>query len=277
MVSQSFPNGITIHGFQTGTVAVKKAHYQYSGLGSLRMPIILASGKWIDPMPIWCWLIESSRGNILVDTGESTSFYDSSHLAGADAFVNRRILKIEIEKSQELAEQLKQINKHPDDIDAVILTHLHLDHVDGIQFFPKAEFLVSQLEMQRPFGVPFSAIPNWFKPIELYEEQVDFPFEWGFSLTDEITILATPGHTHGHQSVLVNTGNGYVLLAGDTTFNQDQLLKGKIGGINIDLKSSRQTLKNIKKLAREVDLIYLPSHDAESGRRLVEHQYLKLT
>ena len=57
-------------------------------------------------------------------------------------------------------------------------------------------------------------------------------------------------------------------LAGDTSYTQDLLLAGKVDGVSPNEELARQTLRNIRELARQRPLIYLPSHDPESKLRL---------
>lgn len=268
-VSTTFSNGIKLHGIQTGTVSVKPEHFAYSGLGLLRIPKILLAKKWMPEMPIWVWLIESPSGNFLIDTGESTSFYDENHFSKRDN-LNRKIVKIKIKKEEEIHRQLARLGFTPAQIDAVILTHMHIDHIDGVEFFSQSEFFASQLEWEKPFGVPLSVLPKGFKPSLIQHSKTELPFVGAYRFTDEISLVSTPGHTLGHQSVLLDTGAGHVLLAGDTSFNEEQLKKGKVGGISLSIKKAKQSLKNIGQLSRETSLVYLPSHDPESGKRLVE-------
>lgn len=267
--SDSFEKGITVHGFQTGTVAVKKPHYQYNGPDILKLPSILLSWRWTMPLPIWVWLVETPFGKYLIDTGESTHFYQKNHFSNpSENYVNRKILKIDIQKEQQINAQLDSIGLSPNDIDAVLYTHLHIDHTDGMDFFSHAEHLVHQAELAKPFGVAFSTFPKWFKPKKIQHQNTPLPFAGSYNLDPFIELVSTPGHTWGHQSVIVHTQNYDIFLAGDTTFNEFQLLQNKVGGINVDTALSKTTLKNIQLYCRGRRVLYLPSHDQESGKRL---------
>ncbi|MEL6670812.1 MAG: N-acyl homoserine lactonase family protein [Bacteroidota bacterium] len=273
IVSKTFENGIKVHGFRTGTVAVTPEHYAYSGLGLLRIPQILFSRRFLDDMPIWVWVIETRHGNYLIDTGESIRFYEDDHFGDKrDAFVNRRILRIKIQEKEQINYQLKKVGLSPEQMDAVILTHLHIDHTDGIGFFPEQEFFVSRLEWEKPVGAPFSTFPSGFKPSQILHEKTALPFAGAYQFSEEITLLSTPGHTFGHQSVLLNVGSHMIMFAGDATFSEAQMLRGEIGGISISPRQARETVSKIQAFSQEVELIYLPSHDPESGLRLQKLQ-----
>lgn len=87
-------------------------------------------------------------------------------------------------------------------------------------------------------------------------------------------ILPTPGHTPHHVSVLV-AGSPSFLLAGDTSYNQDLLLRGIVDGVSPNESISRQTLSDIAALAGERPLVYLPSHDPDAANRLTLQSTLK--
>ncbi|MEO0686316.1 MAG: N-acyl homoserine lactonase family protein, partial [Cyanobacteria bacterium J06649_11] len=83
-------------------------------------------------------------------------------------------------------------------------------------------------------------------------------------------IVPTPGHTYGHQSVILRTNDHSVFFAGDATFTQQQLLDTKVAGICADKKAARVTIKQIQDFGKNHAMIYLPSHDPASAKRLIE-------
>ena len=238
--------GITIHAIPTGQVKVKRSHRNQS----LGIPAIMVDPAWTEWMPIYSWVIEHPEGVILVDTGENADVNDKNYFScdKINGFVYRTILKFQIRKQDELAAQLKKINLKPDDVRWVVLTHLHLDHVDGIQYFPNAEFLLSRTESQRPVGNVPCLLPSWFSPRLVEYTETTMPgFASAYFLTQagDVAIVPTPGHTHGHQSVLLMNDESHVLFAGDTSFDQQQLLSDQVAGISADKKLTRDTYRRI--------------------------------
>ena len=82
-------------------------------------------------------------------------------------------------------------------------------------------------------------------------------------------VVPTPGHTPTHVSVVV-LGEPNVFLAGDTSYTQSLFLAGKVDGVSPKPQIAMETHGRIRSLAAERPLVYLPSHDPDSARRLAE-------
>lgn len=260
---------IRIHALATGRVKVKKSHRN----PSWGIPAILLDPFWTEWMPIFTWLIEHPAGNILVDTGENVQVNDANYFDcdKANGFVYRNILKIEQEKQHELPQMLETVGVQADTIRWVVLTHLHLDHVDGVKFFPQAEFILSKAESQNPSGNVPCLLPTWFKPRLIDYSQTElanFGPAYLLCQSPDVWLIPTPGHTHGHQSLLLKGEGKDLLIAGDTSFDQAQLRREQVAGICSDKHACKTTLKKIKTYCQRHPTIYLPSHDPESGLRL---------
>jgi len=270
---------LRIHAFRTGYVQVKESHLQLRWPAAMRFPRILADRKWAPPIPVWCWLIEHPEGMILIDTGESSRATEPDFFACDPQVgrVYRYILRPQVQLEEEIGALLRQQGKDPTDIRWVVLTHLHSDHIDGVLHFPKSEFILSKTEHQNPYGAVTCVLPNWFKPrLITYQDSFSEAFPAAYALTQaqDVWVLPTPGHSHGHQSVVLRLADRDIFFAGDTTFSQQQLLSSKIGGINTDVIRSRETLARIHEHAQSRSTCYLPSHDAEAGRRLLSMESL---
>jgi glyoxylase-like metal-dependent hydrolase (beta-lactamase superfamily II) len=102
------------------------------------------------------------------------------------------------------------------DVTDVVLTHLHADHVAGSvtapgePAFPNADYLVQEAELPSPLAEPIR------DRLRVCAGVTD--------LTAEVRLFPTPGHTPGHQSVVVSTGDDLLVLAGDVFLHEVQLL-----------------------------------------------------
>ncbi len=272
---------VKIHALCTGAVAVKRNFRTKKGFGELAKVNILLDSYFTDYMPIWVWIIEHPEGIIAIDTGElADSKNIDEFLANESAYsryISKRISKKIIEKEEELDFQLAKINLTPDDIKLVLLTHLHLDHTDGIKFFPKQEIIVSDLESKKPYSNAPSTYPSWFKPnlVKYKENRVDV-FNQAYPVThaEDVLYVPTPGHTHGHSSIIFKTDDFDIIFAGDTSYNQRQILRGELAGVNADFKKTKETYKKLIGYATNRKTIYLPSHDEIAGQRLSNKEFL---
>lgn len=158
-------------------------------------------------------------------------------------------------KSEGVLGELAKLGIDPAKVSHVILTHSDRDHVGGLPAFPTAKIFLPEAEVamiNRTTARFFGFIYN--KPFaESYETLADGQ-ELNLAPTT-IRCIASPGHTAGHMSYLVN---GSILIAGDTL----NVAGGKIvmdrGIINIDNKKRRDS---IKRLAALTGVSYLcPMH-----------------
>jgi N-acyl homoserine lactone hydrolase len=157
------------------------------------------------------------------------------------------------------------------------MTHLHGDHTDGLKFFPGNEIIVNEAEHAKPYGNLPTTYPKWFSPtlVNFLNDKVDI-FDVAYPLTksEDLLLVPTPGHTHHHSSVLLKTDHEHILFAGDVSYTSRQLLAYEFAGANIDYAASRKTYDNISKYAKRHPLIYLPSHDGDSAKRLAGKECL---
>lgn len=167
------------------------------------------------PLEQRCLLIETEEQCILVDTGYG------------DKISERERSFISLEGRQRLLRSLGALGIRPQDIDMVINTHLHSDHCGGntrydesgnpVPVFPRATYCVQRAEISE------ALYPNErtravyhrenFEPIE--ESGQLRVLHGDTQLTSEVRVILTPGHTPGHQSVVVECGGQTAIFLGD--------------------------------------------------------------
>lgn len=255
-----------IHALTTGTVSVKHA-FLLAASGPLRQVRLFTPGDFSEPLPIHAWVVEHDGRRLLVDTGETASARDIP------------FARFTVDPAQELPAALAAIGLTPGDIDDVVVTHMHGDHIDGAVHLDRpvrvhdaelafAHSATSRL-FQRVLRQPLPAGVD-FRPMALDEGPFGaFASSKRLSADGRIVAVATPGHTPGHISVLCVDDDGrHVFLAGDATDTLEQLIARRHDAVAPKPAVHVATLDRILAHAREHPTVYLPSHDTGSVDRL---------
>ena len=257
--------GVRVTALRTGAVAVKKAHREWGGPGALGLPAIALDPRWTGWLPITAWLIEHPDGPILVDTGETPNVAQPGYFDcdPGTRFVYERLLRFDVPSG--IGAALRAHGVPPEEVRTVALTHLHSDHAGGLSDLANASFLLSQAEMDYP---PQGALPcRWpatFRPTPVaYGDGAAGAFDRSHALTADgaVLLVPTPGHTRGHQSVLVRGGSGEAVLAGDASFSLDQVRRRAVAGICEDPAAARRTLAVLAEHVEGTGAAYLATHD----------------
>jgi N-acyl homoserine lactone hydrolase len=283
-VSTRRPAGpsVKVHAIRTGFVQVRRSQQQSKGTGIIRAANMLFDPEWTDWLPIYAWAIEHGEGVIVVDTGETSRVHQKGYFPSWHPFY-RRAARFSVHPDEEIGAQLRGLGINPRDVSQVVLTHLHTDHAGGLTDLTNARFWVSEHEFKRASGIGGEIQgylphrwPRWWKPNFIRFDHGPFgPFERSMSLTKsgDVLVVPTPGHTPHHVSVVVR-GSPTLLIAGDTSYNQQMLLDGRVDGVSPSVDVAKATLAKIGALAKERPLVYLPSHDPESPERLSSRSVL---
>ncbi|MBC7871398.1 MAG: N-acyl homoserine lactonase family protein [Chitinophagaceae bacterium] len=267
-----------VHALRCATVTVKQTHRaaRLPTIGLRYLDLIL-SRRFTEPLPVWAWVIEHPEGVIVIDTGENIRVFESDYYSSANDFVHNRLIKLKLEFGPEdqIAPQLQRLGIQPSDVRWVIQTHLHTDHSGGLHAFPKAEILIAATEWRRPLGNIPEQYPKWLAPtlVEYTDGAFhNFPQTQRLTQAGDVLLVPTPGHTLGHQSVILQESEKTLFFAGDASFDKAQVSQGKIAGISVDGRQAHATLSRIRQLGAQVPLVYLPAHDAGTAERLTSRK-----
>ena len=215
--------------------------------------VLGTSGTKFD-VPVPFFLIEHEKGYVLFDSGHNLSTLKDPQKAIAKPVYDA--YKPEVFEDGYVLNALKKAGVKPEDVVYHICSHLHFDHSGGIGLFPNAKYVVQKKELHYAF------VPDPFMKLAYLREDFDKDIDWlcldGWNtnkhdLFDDgkIIIYFTPGHTPGHQSVLVNLKDEPpMLLAADACYTVENLDGLLLSGLSCDNSAYIDTLRVFKDLQK---------------------------
>lgn len=222
---------------QSEKTGVEKLHVLNCGEGTAgdisRWTPGLNEGKTMDFVDT-CYLIKHARGWFLWDTGIADSV-----AAMPNGLVPADPKAVTWRRPKTLAGQLEQLGLKPDDVKVMAVSHTHPDHIGNVELFPKAMLYVQKAEYDWP-GANNEPRFKPSHPVELLAGDKDV-FGDG-----SVTILSTPGHTPGHQSLLVKLPKtGAVVLSGDAVHFKDNWDNRRVPSMNVSKDQSAASMQKI--------------------------------
>ena len=201
-------------------------------------------------LPIYVFYLEGGDRKILVDTGLE-QFMVPEGVAEQYGF-----------KVQDFEDALASYELTPEDIDIIIHTHLHNDHCENDYKCTNAKVYVQQAELEffrEPHPVDHRYFPDLLDDVEVVTVQGDQEIVPG------VSVLFTPGHTPGGQSVVVNTDKGKAVITGFCCNDQNFPASGPCvpPGVHLNLIQAYESMRRVQEVA---DII-IPLHDLSVGRR----------
>jgi len=193
----------------------------------------LNEGKTMDFVDS-CYLVKHAKGWLLWDTGIADAVAAMPNgLAPADPKA------VTWRRPKTLAAQLEQLGLKPDDVKMMAVSHTHPDHTGNVELFPQAMLYVQKAEYDWP-GANNEPRFKPSHPVELLAGDKDV-FGDG-----SVTILSTPGHTPGHQSLLVKLPKtGAVVLSGDAVHFKDNWDNRRVPSMNANKDQSAASMQKI--------------------------------
>jgi glyoxylase-like metal-dependent hydrolase (beta-lactamase superfamily II) len=173
------------------------------------------------------------------------------------------------------ADLLRDFGVEPDEVEDVVITHLHYDHVGNWDKFPKARFHLQDKEMQFATGrhVCHGTFRHAFEVEDIvgmvravYGKRVVF-HDGDEEIQPGISVHLIGGHTMGMQSVRVMTRNGWLVLASDASHYYWGIKDRKLFSIVFSVADMLAGYDKLQKLADgRIDMV-VPGHDAEVMKR----------
>jgi 4-pyridoxolactonase len=205
--------------------------------------------------PVYSVLIEHDDGLFLFDTG-----YDLEHV--------KAVLPFELPEQtdeQTVPAQLEKCGFRPEDVTAIINSHLHFDHVGANKLLPNATTYLHVDELRQ------ARSPEPFERLGYSDKGFDWEGAKFELLHDDVEVAKglrlfhTPGHTVGHYSLLVDIDGGRPLMfMADVAYTPSAYENDQQAGFHNDPVAGVRSIRRVKRLVRQHDTEVFFTHDMES-------------
>lgn len=219
---------------------------------------VVTGGDGRVTLPIPAWLIEHPDGLALFDAGMHIDLQASHDRIGRSA----RAFTPDFHPGEELTARLAGRGIRPEDVDYLILSHLHFDHAGGSEELPDARFVVQQREWAAAHdqatieaGVYNPADYDHGHEVQAVDGAHDV-FGDG-----RVVCVPTPGHTAGHQALRVELDSGPVVLTGDCVYFEQMLDDMAVPSFGHDTDQQRQSMEHLRALRDDHGCRLLYGHD----------------
>lgn len=239
-------DSIRIHVFDCGSVMTKDLSV-FSDTGEYDGK----SRNLNDP----CFLIQHPKGLLLWDTGLGDSRVGKSP---------ESMGPFQMSVSISLASQLKQLGVNSNEITYVAVSHSHSDHIGNAAQFTHSTWLWQGKELAYVLSkpAPHGVTPETVAVVQKSKKEVFYGDHDVFG-DGKVKILTTPGHTPGHQSLLVRLEKSSVILSGDLYHMKLSRTQELVPVFNFSRAETLASMKRIETLAKNLGARVIIQHDPE--------------
>ncbi len=209
-----------------------------------------------------CWLVKHGSDWLLWDTGVPQATLGDPR--GWSTLP--KLIVYHLDRS--LTGQLAEIGVKPTDIGRVAISHTHGDHIGNVGLFPNATLIMQRAEyrwIHSPNGPndnvnQLMALARMLlgtpKNLQLVDGDTDV-FGDG-----SVTLVFTPGHTPGHESLLVHLKNsGFIILSGDVAHSEENFEQDIVPSLNTSKAESIASMERIRQLIATYKATMFINHD----------------
>jgi N-acyl homoserine lactone hydrolase len=239
-------------------------------------------------VPIVAFLLEHpTAGLVLIDTGFQRSVADGG---GRDRARNlgplgRLMVRgVRMRPDQTVAAQLRSRGIDPAEVGLVVMTHLHFDHASALCDFPAATVLVAEREWDaarargsslRGYSVAQLDPGPSYRTVGFSAPGAHTRGAFAQALDvfgdGSLTLVATPGHSAGHLSLILRLRDREALIAGDAVYTMATLREGERPWRSEDPEAFERSLEAIQAYDREhPEALIVPGHDMAAWEQLEE-------
>lgn len=217
----------------------------------------LPTGKMVS-LPIWSYLLETSDGPILIDTGmpNRCAVDPKNYFEGTE---DDGLIVPQMTTDDGILRVLARSGYQPRDLLCVINSHWHFDHAGGNGHFPDTPILVQRAEYE-------AAMTSEDYPPDCKLPNLNYQLLQGdYEVIPGVQLLYTPGHSPGHQSLLVHTvRSGPVLLTIDASYTWENF-ESDVPFACVDPALAATSLRRLRDVVREEHPQIFFGHDIEQS------------
>ena len=216
-----------------------------------------------------CWLIKHGSEWLLWDAGVPEAALNDPR--GWSTLP--KLIVYHLDKT--LTDQLAEIGLKPRDIARVAISHTHGDHIGNVGLFPNSTILMQQAEYSW-IKSPDGPNDNVNQLMALARKLLGAPKNLQLIDGDNdvfgdgsVTLVSTPGHTPGHQSLLVHLKNsGFIILSGDVVHLQENFEKNRVPSLNTNNAESIASMQKIRQMIAMYKATLFINHDKKQTDKL---------
>lgn len=202
------------------------------------------------------YLIHHPKGLLFWDSGLSDDLIHQKE--GVEPWIFHLSLK------KTLLSQLEEIGVQPADIDYFAFSHVHLDHTGNANYFKTSTLIMQEKEYNIAFNKdnkPFNY--SDYQDLES-SEAIKLNGDYDLFGDGSVQFISTPGHTPGHQSLLVNLKEtGPILISGDICYYQESFQQKGVAKFNSSYKESLSSIEKIRTLMEHTKAQLWVQHDKD--------------
>jgi N-acyl homoserine lactone hydrolase len=225
------------------TVAVNQYYSDTFALGDMKRQFVFS-----------CYLIKHADNYLLWDTGHAMT-------------------EPKVAPKVSIVDQLATLGIKPDQIKYVGISHYHFDHVGQVGSFPKAVLLIGTADWDaiiKPnpvenIGVTYKPFEPWTKGDSKVEPVATDRDVFG---DGSVIMLATPGHTPGHHSLLVKLATRSLILSGDAAHFRENWDADGVPWYNYNRAATIASIERLKQLAANLHATVIIQHDPRDVSKL---------
>jgi glyoxylase-like metal-dependent hydrolase (beta-lactamase superfamily II) len=247
---------------------------KYAGPVTSKIAMVLYLGDFNETIErnYYIWAIQGGGNTVVFDCGVRPGFATNSDLLRS-SYVSPDVV-------------LSRIGINAAEVEHLVISHIHFDHIGGLELFPEAKVYVQRREFDFWVYDPIAKRPPFASP----QEDIDPPWKPSYGVSDAVAIrqlgelrgsdrlvlidgdqeilpgielLLTPGHTIALQSMAVKTAKGLAVLASDCAHIQKSFELDMPSGLITDMPAWLRSYTKLRnKVNGNIEMLF-PGHDSK--------------